>query len=269
MKMPFSFAKKPTVLIKHGADPGIDEMLCNLYRIEEDTVYKLNGRVDAIFSKKWETDSFVNDLEEVRQHGCLAYMIDKKELEELGDATVETRLKWFTTHSDFAVVIGDEKEVLVVLRVHKNNGFDLTRFLQLQKMLKHPLESFEKRLRISRKTNPKIKIYDEQELQKEVLDAFDEKLDKIVNTLIEEDIPMESLAPPKDGHILAMIAAGQADGLHGPWLIKGSYSLFYDIEEKEEEEDKDEEEKRFLLVQKAKTTIKAFNVKTREYLILE
>ncbi|MEM5854151.1 MAG: hypothetical protein QW228_07340 [Candidatus Aenigmatarchaeota archaeon] len=97
----------------------------------------------------------------------------------------------------------------------------------------------------------------------QVLEELKEKLNKEAKEKIKPktSFTIESLAPPKDGHVLMMLASGLVDGQYGNLLIKGT-SKKITVEEEEEDGKKVKREV-------PKLNIKVLNTKTFEFFEIE
>lgn len=97
----------------------------------------------------------------------------------------------------------------------------------------------------------------------QTLEELKEKLNKEAKEKIKPktSFTIESLAPPKDGHVLMMLASGLVDGQYGNLLIKG-ISKKITVEEEEEDGKKVKREI-------PKLNIRVLNTKTFEFFEIE
>ncbi|MEM1912113.1 MAG: hypothetical protein QW067_03160 [Thermofilaceae archaeon] len=97
----------------------------------------------------------------------------------------------------------------------------------------------------------------------QVLEELKEKLNKEAKEKLKPktSFTIESLAPPKDGHVLMMLASGLVDGQYGNLLIKGT-SKKVTIEEEEEDGKRIKREI-------PKLYIRVLNTKTFEFFEIE
>lgn len=131
---------------------------------------------------------------------------------------------------------------------------------QLAEVIKKEIKLEEEPVRI--KLSPQHNIIKFKSVE-QVLEELREKLDKEAKEKIKPKTTFttESLAPPKDGHVLMMIASGLVDGQYDDLLIKGTSKKLI-IEEEDEEGKKIRREV-------PKINIRVLNTKTFEFFEIE
>jgi len=222
---------KPVVLsflpVKVPAD------LCEFYYVNRYyDYYDVKGKVDALISDRF-TEEEVNLVR--KRNGLVIVVMKKEEVKE----EIET-LKWIITYSKKLLLRKDERYIYFIFST-KPSKYEKERFRKLKEFLlkEENLEKIKEvsdlpKIKLKRRTNPKVEIVKHSEMFEIYKKTADEQIERLLEKIRSEFYEIESLAPPKPGHVLVMIAAGMADGKYDNLLVKGITETVEDVEEEED-----------------------------------
>lgn len=247
-----TYRKKP-VIVSFLPEMTADKNLTEFYFINREDIWHVKGKVDMVISDSFrETEVLL-----LRKGGLAVVRIPRNRIE-----TKETliTIKWMITHSKKILLRQDDKHIYFVFQTkHRQPRFEQERYFKLVSFLNNPdrnikpVEDFPRYVLV-RRTNPQVEILTREKLMRKYREILTEYNRAIRDLVDNADTEFESLAPPKPGHILQMLAAGLADGQYGNLLICGHTKV---IEEKEETEEGETE-----IIQIPVTEIKALDLNT-------
>lgn len=233
-----TFIGKPTV-ISFIDDPRFEVPdIANFYRLK-DVQFILKGKVDGLITEHLNEDN----AHYLRAGGLGVARIKKSELPMVAEPeSPEAKTLRFAVSLSKEILLRQDEDYIYLIFMKKSVAKfsavryeKLIRFLFSREVLKiKPVEEFPK-ARVKKKAKNEIIILTEEEIAKIYRELLAEKNGKEEEIIRKSSFEIVSLAPPKDGHILQMIAAGMADGKYGNLVIKGTTEI-QEVTEPDEED---------------------------------
>lgn len=266
------FSKKPIIISTLNDERFEVKDLAEFYNIGVEDEIIINGKIDMVLSEG--TDFLLY----VRPQGLFVLRIAIEDIERainIPDTTSTSilnqnqtiaKIKHCITNGKEIFIRKDDEYIYFILRKN-NNKYSKERFEKIINFFKDskafekikPIEQFPQET-LARTSNGNVKIINEEYLNAKYIEATEKLIKHAEKNLETESMELISLAPPKDGHILQLIAAGAANGRYGNFLVKGKTEVL----EVEEYEDEEHPEEGKYLVQVPKIKLLALDLISKE-----